>query len=130
LAMIVVPKTFDEITPTAAKHKQMSTVQVALERLLHQQRQALIALPHVGMAGCQPHPRSARQRNHGRSSAATRRATAPASIMASTIKRRPFDKPIPTRPLTDAAWITGAVSGITTAGTNADSSVPVTNGTA
>src|ERR1700735_5148731 len=34
----------------------MPTVRITLERLLHQQRQAIKALAHIGVAGCQPDP--------------------------------------------------------------------------
>src|SRR5947209_4013096 len=42
----------------------MAAVRIALERLLHQQRQPVEPLAHVGMAGCQPHPAPGRQRDH------------------------------------------------------------------
>jgi hypothetical protein len=39
----------------------MAGVRIALERLLHQQRQAVEAFAHVDVAARQPHPRLARQ---------------------------------------------------------------------
>jgi hypothetical protein len=39
----------------------MAVVRIALERLLHQQRQAVEALAHVGVAGRQPNLYAARQ---------------------------------------------------------------------
>src|SRR5262245_25486247 len=51
----------------------MASVRIALERLLHQQRQAVEALAHVGVTGRQPHPRTSRQRDH-------RRRPPPASV--------------------------------------------------
>src|SRR5260370_20946570 len=44
----------------------MSIVGIALEQLLYQQRQAVEALAHVGVASCQPHSRSARDRDRHR----------------------------------------------------------------
>src|SRR6478736_1549100 len=44
----------------------MPIVRIALERLLHQQRQAVEALAHVGMASRQPHLHPGRKRNHRR----------------------------------------------------------------
>src|SRR3954469_12571271 len=49
-----------------AKHKQMTAVRIALEHLLHLQRQAVKAAPHVGMAARQPHPCTRRDRDHRR----------------------------------------------------------------
>src|SRR5438552_12657842 len=50
----------------AAGHEQMLAVRIALERLLHHQRQAIKTLAHVGVAGRQPDPRAARDRDHRR----------------------------------------------------------------
>jgi hypothetical protein len=44
----------------------MPAVWITLERLLHQQRQAIKALAHVGVAGRQPNPRAARGGDHRR----------------------------------------------------------------
>src|SRR4051794_1877668 len=53
----------------------MARVRVALERLLHQERQPVHALAHVGAAGGKPDPRPTRERDHrltrARSAAAT-----------------------------------------------------------
>ena len=73
-------------------------MRVALERLLHQQCKALIALPHVRVAGRQPNARAARERNHDRSSTARTRASAAASTPLSTITRRPRVSTISIRP--------------------------------
>src|SRR5262245_6914693 len=54
LPLAIMPKAFDEIAATPAKDKQMSAIRVALEGLLHQERQALIALPHIGVSARQP----------------------------------------------------------------------------
>src|SRR5436190_11863085 len=42
----------------------MAVVRIALERLLHQQRQAVKALAHIGMAARQPNLHAARHRHH------------------------------------------------------------------
>src|SRR5262245_6844392 len=60
------PKHFDQPTPPAAEHKWVSAVGIALEHLLHQERQAIEALAHIGMASRQPHPRASRHRDHRR----------------------------------------------------------------
>src|ERR1700745_4102426 len=62
----IMPKHLDQRAAPAAEHKQVAIMRVALERLLYQQRQAVEALAHVGVAGRQPHPRSARDRNRHR----------------------------------------------------------------
>src|SRR3954471_9762894 len=46
----------------------MAAVRIALERLLHQERQAIEALAHVGVTGRKPHPRAARDWDHRRRS--------------------------------------------------------------
>ena len=46
-------------------------------------------LPHIGVTSGQPHPYSARERNHGRSSTARTRASVAKSTRLSTITRRP-----------------------------------------
>src|SRR5262249_51346706 len=48
----------------ATEHEQMPAMRIAPERLLHQQRQAIKSLAHIGMTGRQPDPRAARDRNH------------------------------------------------------------------
>src|SRR5262245_49103723 len=58
------PEHLDQATAPAAEHEQMSAMRIAPERLLHQQRQAIKALAHVGVAGRQPDPRAARDRDH------------------------------------------------------------------
>src|SRR5437660_5595731 len=65
-ALAVVPKHLDQAAAPPAEHKQLAIMSIALERLLHQQCQAVEALAHVGVAGRQPHPRSARDRNRHR----------------------------------------------------------------
>ena len=53
----IVPKDLDQPATTTAEHEQMPVVRIALERLLHQQRQAIeslrqIAQPWPGDASC------------------------------------------------------------------------------
>src|SRR5262249_23801663 len=56
----------DQGATPAAKDEQMSTMRVALELLLHQQRQTIKALAHVGVPHRKPYPHSARHRDHRR----------------------------------------------------------------
>src|SRR5262245_60698066 len=58
----------------------MTTVRITLQLLLHQQRQPVEALAHVGMASRQPHPHPARDRDHR-----ARAIFASAEIRADTI---------------------------------------------
>src|SRR5207244_12442185 len=46
----------------------MSLRRIAPQRLLHQQGQAVEAFAHIRVAGRQPHPRAARDRDHRRRS--------------------------------------------------------------
>src|SRR5436190_14912603 len=59
----------------------MPAVRIALERLLYHQCQAIKALAHVGVAGRQPDPRAARDRDHCR-----RLPFASAFISADTVR--------------------------------------------
>src|ERR1051326_8168521 len=56
-AETIVPENLDQ-------DEQVPAVRIALQLLLHQQRQAIEALAHVGVAGRQPHPHAARDRDH------------------------------------------------------------------
>src|SRR5262245_43899468 len=78
-ALAVVPQHLDQAAAPAAEHEQLAVVGIALERLLHQQRQAIEALAHVGVAGRQPHLRSVRDRDRHR------RRPARAAITATTV---------------------------------------------
>src|SRR5215470_9855385 len=77
----IMPEHFDQSAAPAAEHEQMPIVRIAPERLLHQQCQAIKSFAHVGMAGCQPDPRAARDRNHRR-----RLPCASAFISADTVR--------------------------------------------
>src|SRR5258707_139713 len=83
-ALPVVPQNLDRSAATSAKDKELAAVRIALELLLHQERQAIEAPPHVGVARCQPHPDAGRKRDHGRRSFATSAATAADTVAAST----------------------------------------------
>src|SRR6516164_3435443 len=80
----------------------MASVWIALERLLHQQRQAVEALAHVGVAGCQPYPRPSRQRDHRRRPPPASVAIVVVSVAASTTPliriRDPFASSTSIRP--------------------------------
>src|SRR5262249_40144222 len=65
-ALAVMPQHLDQAAAPAPEHEQMPAMRVALELLLHQQRQAIKPLAHIGVAGRQPNPRARRERNHRR----------------------------------------------------------------
>ena len=89
----------EAITAPTTKHEKMPAMRVALERLLNQQRQALVALPHIRVAGRQPNPCTARERNHGRRSRTSiTRASTVASTPWSMITRCPRVSTISIRP--------------------------------
>ena len=67
---------------TTAEYEQMATVRIMLERLLHLQRQAIEAAPHVCVTARQPDPRIAWIRDHRRRLARVR-----ALISADTVER-------------------------------------------
>src|SRR4051812_14400360 len=62
-ALAIVPKHLDQAAAPAAEHEQVAVVRITLERLLYQQRQPVEAFAHIGVAGRQPHPRPARDRD-------------------------------------------------------------------
>src|SRR5204863_9896791 len=53
------------------EHVEIAGMRFAAERLLYLQCQAVHAFPHVGPADRQPHPNTARNRDHRRASALT-----------------------------------------------------------
>src|SRR3954452_14009949 len=69
------PENLQKIAAPAPEDKKMARVRIALEHLLHQERQPVHALAHVGAAGSEPDPCAARERDHHpampRSAAAT-----------------------------------------------------------
>jgi hypothetical protein len=68
----------------AAEHEQMPAVRIAFERLLHQQRQAVEASAHIGVAGRKPHPHAARNGDHRRRSLFAKAAIIADAIDGST----------------------------------------------
>jgi hypothetical protein len=64
--LTIMPQHLDQAAAPAPEHEQMPAVRIALERLLHLQRQAIKALAHVGMARRQPNPRVAGEWDHRR----------------------------------------------------------------
>ena len=60
------PQDLDQSAAAPTEHEQMPAVRITLERLLHQQRQAIKALAHVGVPSRQPDPRAARGQDHRR----------------------------------------------------------------
>src|SRR5713101_3169781 len=55
-------------------------MRIALQTLLHLDRQAVHAAPHIGVADRQPHPHPGRNRDHRRDSALTTAAANAAGI--------------------------------------------------
>src|ERR1700693_3794256 len=60
------PQYLDQTATAPTEHEQMPAVRITLERLLHQQRQAIKAFAHVGVAARQPDPRAVWGRDHRR----------------------------------------------------------------
>jgi hypothetical protein len=58
------PENFYQRAAASAKHVEVTSMRVALEPLLHLERQALHPAPHVRMPGRNPHPNSGRKRDH------------------------------------------------------------------
>jgi pimeloyl-ACP methyl ester carboxylesterase len=72
----------------------MARVRIALQRLLHDQRQPIEALAHVGTARRQPHPNPRGDRDHRRVNVLTTRASAVASTSTPTMIRSPPESTI------------------------------------
>src|SRR4029078_8257491 len=119
LPLVIVPKTLDEVAATPAKHKKVHAIGICLEGLLNQEREALIALPHIGMATRQPDPHAAWHRDHRRSSTAITRPSAAASTPASTMIRPLLCSTLSMRPFIPPASfrLDGQASGTTRTGT-------------
>src|SRR5882757_1725777 len=89
--LAVMPDHLQEIAAASTKAKQLTAQRIAPQYLLHLQRQARKALPHVSVASRQPYPHAARNRNHGSvSSPRMIRSSVSTSTSQSTITRRPF----------------------------------------
>jgi hypothetical protein len=111
-ALAVMPENLDQISSFASEDEDVTTVGIAVQRLLHLKGQPVHAAPHVGMAGRQPDPGPRREADHRR-----RRAfiTAPmTAVMATgstvpdTLTRTPPDSVISIEP--GLAGAAGAVA--------------------
>src|SRR3954471_17134721 len=81
----------------------MAAVRIALERLLHQERQAIEALAHVGVTGRKPHPRASRQADH------RRRSLRASAVMAADTVAASIGPPMRSRaPVTNSTSMTPA----------------------
>src|SRR5579863_4907838 len=60
------PKHLDQAAAPAPKDEEVAAVRIMPQCLLHHQGQAIKSLAHVGVAGCQPNSRTARDRDHRR----------------------------------------------------------------
>src|SRR6516165_8125581 len=77
------PDHLQKVAATTTKAEQMTAQRITLQNLLDLQGQGRKTLPHIGVAGRQPHPHAGRQRDHrGRPSDSA--ATAAVSVAAST----------------------------------------------
>src|SRR5258707_3433273 len=77
------PDHLQQIAAPAPEAEQMAAQRITLQHLLHQQRKAGEALPHVGMARGKPHPHPGRQRDH-RARPPDNAATATVNVAGST----------------------------------------------
>src|SRR5204863_5535615 len=64
----------------AAEHVEIAVMRIALQRLLHLDRQAVHAAPHIGVPDRQPYPHTRGNRDHRRASALTTAAARFAGI--------------------------------------------------
>src|SRR5215469_1638137 len=74
-AETVMPKDLDQITASAAEHKQITGMGIALQPFLHLQSQPVHAAPHVGVPSGDPHPQTRANRDHRRSALTTAAAS-------------------------------------------------------
>src|SRR5436190_6952936 len=117
-SLAVMPDHLQKIAPASTKAKQLPAQRITSQHLLHLQRQARKALPHVGVTGRQPHPDAARNWDHGRvSSPRMIRSRVSTSMSQSTITRRPFALTISIRPQPGSLRFSGCSATII-AGTN------------
>src|SRR5208282_275540 len=118
-ALSVMPQDLEQSAAAPTEHEQMPAVRIMFEYLLYQQRQAIKAFAHVGMAGGQPNPRAARGWDHRRrlpfASAFIRTDTVEAST-GPEIRIRP--------PLANSISMTPVLSG------DGEGAAPVSAGTA
>src|SRR6516164_3840829 len=83
------PKHFHEIAPVAAEHEEIPGVRIALQALLHLEREAIHAAAHVGMTGRNPHAHARGNGYHRRGSAFITAVTRSGST-APEIRKRTF----------------------------------------
>src|SRR3546814_3717631 len=88
----------NQIAPLAAEREQRARVRTLLQNLLHQDREAVEPLAHVGGAAGQINACRRRQRDH-RARTDITRASASASTAASTVSRTPDGSSIPIWPV-------------------------------
>src|SRR5215203_3500347 len=114
------PKDFNQISAPAPKDKQMAAVGIALERLLHEQGQAVEALAHVRVARGQPHPHTGRNRDHRRPARMPSTATRVVRSTGPAIRTRPPAHSTSTTPLRLSSGGRGVSTGAgSTSGTKA-----------
>src|SRR5690606_3620372 len=92
------PQHLDEIAAPAAEDEQIAPVRIALQLLLHGQRQTIEAFAHVGVAGRNPDLHALWNRDHRRSNTASTRSSAAMSTLASNVTRAPVKSAISIRP--------------------------------
>src|SRR5271165_954192 len=85
----IVPKDLRQITPASAEDVKIAAVRIALQLLLNLKRQTLHATTHVGVARRDPHPHSARHRDHRSPRTLRTRRSASTSTALSTRTRLP-----------------------------------------
>src|SRR5690349_5953451 len=98
----------------------MAAERILRQFLLHQGREPVETLAHVGAPNRQPHAGSRRQRDHRRSNTLMMRSSAAASTLASTTMRQPLSSTISMRPQSTAPN-GGRRDPLTTTGANARS---------
>src|SRR5919106_1761467 len=106
----VVPKNLHKMTFAAPEHKKIACMRVAAEALLHLQRQAVHATPHIGHPGRQPDPDATRNRDHRRTSARSAAVTTAGSTRPEMRTRLPFGSSISITPPAIMASECGAAS--------------------
>src|SRR5690606_18718303 len=88
------PQHLDEIAAPAAEDEQIAPVRIALQLLLHGQRQTIEAFAHVGVAGRNPDLHALWNRDHRRSNTASTRSSAAMSTLASNVTRASASAPL------------------------------------
>src|SRR5712691_719600 len=76
------PENLDQMTALAAEHIEIAGMRIALQTLLHLDRQTVHAAPHIGVSDRQPHPHTGRNRAQRRDSALTPPAASAAGVEA------------------------------------------------